>query len=134
MVAPDRLAALPAPSLIDGAVEVERRDGEVGGVLAGRHRVAEGQRGAARAAGVGRRAAVVERQRRRAARHRHRLAEIDRQGDDLAGCSTSPVPLVIPVPDATIEAIVGAVVSICSVPAGLGWWRRTGWPHCRRHR
>ena len=32
---------------------------------------------------------------------------------------TLPVPLVMPVPVATIEAIVGAVVSICRVPAGL---------------
>ena len=88
-MAPDRLAALPAPSLIVGAVEVERRDGEIGGVLACRHRVAEGERGAARAAGVGRRAAVVEGQRRRAAAgvDRHRLAEIDGQGDDLRRCS-----------------------------------------------
>ena len=30
----------------------------------------------------------------------------------------SPVPLVIPVPDAATDATVGAVVSICSVPAG----------------
>ena len=30
-----------------------------------------------------------------------------------------PVPLVMPVPVATIEAIVGAVVSICRMPAGL---------------
>ena len=32
---------------------------------------------------------------------------------------TLPVPLVMPVPVATIEAIVGAVVSICRMPAGL---------------
>src|SRR5438067_2213962 len=32
---------------------------------------------------------------------------------------TLPVPLAMPVPVATIEAIVGAVVSICNVPAGL---------------
>ena len=33
--------------------------------------------------------------------------------------SRSPVPLLIPAPDATTDATVGAVVSICSVPAGL---------------
>ena len=34
---------------------------------------------------IGRGAAVVERQRRRAARDRHRLAHVDRQRDGLAG-------------------------------------------------
>ena len=31
----------------------------------------------------------------------------------------SPAPAVMPVPDATTDDTVGAVVSICSVPAGL---------------
>ena len=47
--------------------------------------VAEGQRIGAGAADVGGGAAVVERQRRRAARHRHRLAQVERQRDGLAG-------------------------------------------------
>ena len=70
MVAPLRLTAVAA-----------RR----GGVLAGAHGVAEGQRIAAGAAGIGRGAAIVERQRRRAARHRHRLAHVERQRHGLAG-------------------------------------------------
>ena len=61
------------------AFEIDRRHRQIGGVLTGRHRVAEGQRARARAAGVGRGAAVVERQRRRAARDRHRLAQVQRQ-------------------------------------------------------
>ena len=32
---------------------------------------------------------------------------------------TLPLPLLMPAPVATIEATVGGVVSICSVPAGL---------------
>ena len=66
-------------------VQVERRHRKVAGVLAGANRVAEGQRVAAGAAGVGRRAAVVERQRRHAARNRHHLAHVDRQRDHVAG-------------------------------------------------
>ena len=62
-----------------GRVEVDRGDRQVGGVLAGRNRVAEGQRIGAGAAGIGRGAAVVESQRRRTARNRHRLAHIERQ-------------------------------------------------------
>ena len=38
-----RLAELPAPSMKVGAVEIERGHREVGGVLTGRHRIAEGQ-------------------------------------------------------------------------------------------
>ena len=85
VTAPERLAALPAPSLMVAAVEIDRRHRQVGGVLAGPHRVAEGQRIGAGAAGVGRGAAVVERQRRGAARHRHRLAQVDRQRHHAAG-------------------------------------------------
>ena len=46
-----------------------------------RHRVAEGQRIGAGAARIGRGAATVERQRRGAARNRHRLAQVEREGD-----------------------------------------------------
>ena len=58
------------------------------GILPGRHRVAEGQRIGAGAAGIGRGAAVVERQRRRAA-DRHRLAHIERQGERVAAAVTA---------------------------------------------
>ena len=68
-----------------GRVEIDRGGGQSRRVLAGRHRVAEGQRAGAGAAAIGRGAAVVERQRRRAARHRHRFAQVERQGDGLAG-------------------------------------------------
>ena len=119
VTAPERLAALPAPSLTVAPFEVDRRHRQVGGVLAGANRVAEGQRIGAGAAGIGRGAAVVERQRRRAARNRHRLAQVDRQRDDVAGVRDRRAAAVMPVPDATTEATVGAVVSICSVPAGL---------------
>ena len=67
-----------------GGIEIGRRDREGGGVLAGRHRVAEGQRIGAGATHVGGGAAVVERQRRRPARDRHRLAQVHRQSDDMA--------------------------------------------------
>ena len=56
-----------------------------------RHRVAEGQRIGAGAAGIGRGAAVVERQRRRAAGNRHRLAQIERQRDDLPALRSLPL-------------------------------------------
>ena len=46
--------------------------------------VAEGQRIAAGAAGVARGAAIVERQRRHAARNRHHFAHVDGQRDDMA--------------------------------------------------
>ncbi len=48
-------------------------------------RVAEGQRVGAGAAGIGRGAAIVERQRRGAARNRHRLAQVERQRHHAAG-------------------------------------------------
>ena len=85
VTAPVRLAALPAPSVTVAAVEIDRRHRQVGGVLPGRHRVAEGQRARARAAGVGRGAAVVERQGRRAARHRHCLVQVESQRYCAAG-------------------------------------------------
>ena len=78
------------------------------GVLARRHRVAEGQRIGARAAGIGRGAAVIERQRRRAG-DRHRLAHIERQRDRLAGIVGRPR-------SPSTDDTVGAVVSICGLP------------------
>ena len=60
MVAPLRLNAVTA---------------RCGGVLASSQRVAEGQRIGAGAADIGGGAAIVERQRRRAAGNRHRLAD-----------------------------------------------------------
>ena len=75
-----------AGAVLDGrGAEIDRRHRQVGGVLAGRHRVAEGQRIGAGAAGIGRGAAVVERQRRGAAGNRHRLAQVDRQRHHVAG-------------------------------------------------
>ena len=85
VTAPVKLAALPAPSLTVAELRLTAGHRQVGGVLPGRHRVAEGQRVAAGAAGIGGGAAVVERQRRRAARDRHRLAQVDRQRDHVAG-------------------------------------------------
>ena len=75
-----------AGAVLDGDAgrQVEGGGGEGGHVLAGRHGVIEGQRAGARAAGVGRRSAVVEGQRRRSAGDRHRLAEAERQRDGLA--------------------------------------------------
>ena len=66
-------------------VEIDGGGGEGRRVLPGADGVAEGQRVGAGAAGVGGGAAVVEGQRRRAARHRHRLAQVERQRDGLAG-------------------------------------------------
>ena len=63
----DRLAALPAPSCNGRGVEVDRGHRQVGRVLPGSHRVAEGQRAGAGAADIGGGAAVVERERRGAA-------------------------------------------------------------------
>ena len=70
----DRLAALPAPSVMVAELRLTAVAVQIGRVLPGRHRVAKGQRIGAGAAGIGRRGAVVERQRRRAAGNRHRLA------------------------------------------------------------
>ncbi len=69
------------------AVEVDRRRRQVGGVLTGADRVAEGQRVGAGAADIGGGAAVVERQRRRAAGgvDRHHFAHGQGVGDGLAG-------------------------------------------------
>ena len=67
VTAPDRLAALPAPSVTVAPLRLTAVTARSDGVLAGADRVAEGQRAGAGAAGIGGRAAVVERQRRRAA-------------------------------------------------------------------
>ena len=58
-------------------------DMEVGRVVAGRHGVSEGQRIAAAAAFVVRRAAIAERKRRRAG-DGDRLGGVERDGDDMA--------------------------------------------------
>ena len=72
--------------LDDGAVEIHCSGCQLGCVLTGRHRIAEGQRIGARAATIGRGAAVVERQRRGAAGRvdRDRFARGEREGDSLA--------------------------------------------------
>ena len=66
-------------------VEIDRGGGEGRRCSVRRHGVAEGQRIGAGAAGIGGGAAVVEGQRRGAARDRHRLVEVERQRDGLAG-------------------------------------------------
>ena len=81
----DRLAALPAPSVTVAELRLTAVAVEVGRVLPGADGVAEGQRAGARAADIGGGAAVVEGERRRAAGDRHRLAEVERQRDGLAG-------------------------------------------------
>ena len=81
----DRLAALPAPSVTVAELRLTAVAARADGVLPGADRVAEGQRIGAGAARVGGGAAVVEGQRRGAAGHRHRLAQVERQRDGLAG-------------------------------------------------
>ena len=76
---------MPAPSVMVAELRLTAVAVRRGGVLPGGDGVAEGQRRGAGAAGVGRGAAIVERQRRRAARHRDRFAEVERQRDGLAG-------------------------------------------------
>ena len=65
-------------------VQVERGHRKVAGVIAGANRVTEGQRIAAGAAGVARRTAIVERQRRHPAGNRHHLTHVDGERDDMA--------------------------------------------------
>ena len=75
-----RLAALPAPSVTVAPFRLTAVTVRSAVFWPAADRVAEGQRAGAGAAGIGRRAAVVERQRRRAAgMYRHRLAHGDRQ-------------------------------------------------------
>ena len=97
-----------------GGVEIDCGRRQSRRVLSGADRIAEGQGAGAGAADISGRAAVVERQRRRAARHRHRLAQVKRQRDSLAGIKVAARRRLY---QSTL--IVGAVVSICSVPAGL---------------
>ena len=96
-------------------------------------RIAEGQRTGAGAAHVSRNTAVIERQRRRAAGDRHRLAHIERQRHDLASIEIASYHSRCRLPDATTDETVGAVVSICRLPPGWSQ-RRRDWRHCRRHR
>ena len=81
----ERLAALPAPSVMVAELRLTAVAARRRGVLSGADGVAEGQRIGAGAADIGGGAAVVERQRRGAAGHRHRLAQVERQRDGLAG-------------------------------------------------
>ena len=97
VTAPERSAALPAPSVIVAALALTALIARSDGVLAGTDRIAEGQRIGAGAAGIGGRAAVIERQRRCAARDRHRFAQIQRQSGDIAGIEVA-APAVIHAP------------------------------------
>ena len=110
----DKLAALPAPSVMVARIEIDRRGHQVRRVLPSRNRIAEGQRAGAGTAAIGRRAAVIEGQCRRAARYRHRLAHSERQRYRLAGVKIA-ASKAFPISPTT----VGVVVSICSAPAGL---------------
>ena len=123
----DRLAALPAPSVMVAAVEIDRGCLQGRSVLPGADRVAEGQRIGARAAGIGRGAAIVERQRRRAARNRHRLAHVERQRDRLAGVEVAARRRLRKRRDRRRRGV--------DLRAGLGQaGAATGWRHCRRRR
>ena len=111
----DRLAALPAPSVMVAAVEIDRRHRQRRGVLTGRHRVVEHQRRRRRFRRVvGRRAAVVERQRRRAARDdvtaslRLRVSVTTVAGGQLAACGWPPPPS----PSAVAVSICNGPVSV----------------------
>src|SRR5260370_33203543 len=85
---PPRSTLFPYTTLFRSsrAVEIERRDGEVGRILASRNRIAEYQAIAAGTARIGRRSTVVQCQRRRPTRgvDRHGLTESDRQRDNFA--------------------------------------------------
>ena len=74
----DRLA-LPLVFVIVAPLRLTALAARLEVILSGRHHVAESQRRGARTAGVGRGAAVVECERRRAAGDRHRLAHVERQ-------------------------------------------------------
>ena len=67
VTAPVMVAALPAPSVIVAPLALNAVTVRSAVFCPAAHGVAEGQRAGARAAGIGRGAAVVERQRRRAA-------------------------------------------------------------------
>ena len=66
-------------------VLIDRCYCEVRRVLPGADRIAEGQRAGAGAAAIGGGAAVIERQRRRAAGYRHGSSKVERQGYRAAG-------------------------------------------------
>ena len=75
-----------AGAIGDGrGIEIDRGRCESRRVLAGADNVAEGEGVAARAAGIGRGAAIVECERRRAAGNGDRLAQRQRQRHSLAG-------------------------------------------------
>ena len=104
-----------AGTISDGRrIEIDRRRHQVRRVLPSRDHIAEGQRTGAGPAAIGRRAAVIERQCRRAARYSNRLAHGERQRHDLAG-----IEVAVQRRFRYTATTVGAVVSICSVPAGL---------------
>ena len=81
----ERLAALPAPSVMVAELRLTAVAASDAVFCPGGDGVAEGQRIAAGAAGIGGGAAVVERERRRAARDRHGFAQVEREGDGVAG-------------------------------------------------
>ena len=121
----ERLAALPAPSLIVAELRLTAVAARLGGVLPGTDGVAEGQRIGAGAAGIGGGAAVVEGERRGAAGDRHRLVQVERQRDRLAG----------------IEIAAGRRLG--QATRWSAWWCRSAgrsgsgrrardWRHCRR--
>ena len=116
VTAPVRLAALPAASVMVAELRLIASHRQVGRVLPGRHRVAEGQRVAARAAGIGRGAAVVERQRRRAARDVDRLAQVERERHGVPAQGRQPAVMPLPTPPPTSPS---APWCRSAAPAGL---------------
>ena len=73
----ERLAALPAPSLMVAELRLTAVAASADGVLAGSHGVAEGERIGAGAARIGGGTAIVESERRGAARDRDGFVEIE---------------------------------------------------------
>ena len=126
--APVRLAALPAPSLTVAELRLTAVTAR-SAVFWPAHRVAEGQGIAAGAAAIGRGAAVVEGQRRDAARHRHGTAQIERQRHHAAGRKVAGAG-VMPVPDATTEAPKAPWCRSADRSASVQ--TATGWRHFRR--
>ena len=88
-------------------IEIDRGGGQGGRVLPGADGVAEGQRVGAGAAAIGRGAAVVERQRRRAART---VTASLKLSVNVTVLPASRSPLA---GDSTSDDTVGVVVSIC---------------------
>ena len=81
----ERLAALPAPSVTVAELRLTAVAARLDVFCPAANRVAEGQRIGAGAARVGGGAAIVEGERRGAARNRDRLVQVERQRDGLAG-------------------------------------------------